>query len=245
MQSSEVLRGFFMEKRIEHNTKPSLIATWSGGKDSCFATYLAIQQGYTISYLANTISVEYQRVGLHGVQDTLIQEQADAVGIPLLQKAVEGVRYEQEFTTLLAEKKREVKGIVFGDIFLDECRTRNEGICKKLRLFALEPLWGKTSLEILRDFIDTGFEAYVVSCQAALLWQEWVGRRIDASFLEDIQKVKGVDPCGENGEFHTFVTNGPIFRKEIVLQKTAKVLRNGYWFLDIQKYKVVEKEESL
>lgn len=230
-----------MQKRIEHNTQ-SLIATWSGGKDSCFATYLAMQSGYTIAYLANTISVEYQRVGLHGIQDTLIQEQAAAIGIPLLQKAVVGTQYEKDFTQLLAEKKRAVKGIVFGDIFLDECRNRNVGICKKLRLFALEPLWGKSSLEILRDFVAAGFEAYVVSCQATLLWQEWIGRKIDASFIEDIQKVKGIDPCGENGEFHTFVTNGPFFKKEIILQRTAKVLRNGYWFLDIQKYKVVEKE---
>lgn len=219
----------------------SIIATWSGGKDSCFAAYKAVQQGYTLSCLVNTISVEFNRVGLHGVEAVLIKEQAKAIEVPLFQKAVVGTNYQQEFKEALGSKRGIASGVVFGDIFLDECRNRNEQIARELGFFPLEPLWGIKSVDILKDFISQGFEAYIVSCQAKLLGKNWVGRKIDKSFVSDIQKLKNIDPCGENGEYHTFVTNGPLFKKKIVITQTSKLLRNGYWFLDIQKYHISNK----
>lgn len=219
----------------------NVIVSWSGGKDSCLAAYKAIQKGYKLSYLANTVSVEFKRVGLHGIEDVLIQRQAAGVGVPLLQQAVVGANYEQEFKEFLINKQKVVCGIVFGDIYLEECRIRNERICKDIGLLAIEPLWGEKPIDILRDFIRCGFEAFVVSTQANLLGSEWIGRKIDNSFVTDIQKLQRIDLCGENGEYHTFVTNGPIFRKKIVITKIGKILRNGYWFLDIQKYNLVNK----
>lgn len=228
------MRSFFMKK---------VIATWSGGKDSCFAAYKAMQKGYKLSYLANTVSAEFKRVGLHGIQDILVQQQARLVGVPLLQKAVVGINYEKEFKENLKRKQHVVSGVVFGDIFLNECRSRNERVCKDLGLITIEPLWGRKSIEILKDFISCGFEAFVVSTQASLLGSKWLGRKINHHFIKDIQKLKDIDPCGENGEYHTFVTNGPLFKKKIVITETGKVFRNGYWFLDIQKYQLINKKE--
>lgn len=200
-----------------------------------------MQKGYNVSYLVNTVSVEFRRVGLHGVEDVLIQQQAEAIGIGLLQKAVVGANYEQEFKELLERKRNNVGGVVFGDIYLEECRIRNEKMCRDLGLLTIEPLWGRKPVDILKDFIRCGFEALVVSTQANLLGKEWVGRRIDMTFLTDIRKLRYIDPCGENGEYHTFVTDGPIFKKKIAITKTGRLLRNGYLFLDIQEYNVIHK----
>lgn len=238
-QASEDQGSFFMDKQMKK--AKNVIATWSGGKDSCFAAYKAVQMGYHLKLLVNTITSEFKRVGLHGTEDVLIQEQAKAIEIPLFQKAVTGFTYGEEFKKALGSKRYIADGVVFGDIFLDECKNRNEKISKELGFFSLEPLWGRKSIAILTDFIQSGFEAYIVSCQANLLGSEWVGRKIDTSFLADIQKLETIDPCGENGEYHTFVTDGPLFKKKIVITQTAKLLKNGYWFLDIQKYHVSQK----
>ena len=221
----------------------SVIVSWSGGKDSCFAAYKAMQQGYKLAYLANTVSREFKRVGLHGVKDTVVKDQAKAVGIPLLQKATTATHYEEEFKENLKRKAKAVGGVIFGDIYLDECRARNTRICKDLSLLIIEPLWRKRSRDILIDFINSGFKAVVVSTQASILGKKWVGRKIDHSFLYDIQKLRSIDPCGENGEYHTFVTDGPIFKKKIMITKTGKVLRDGYWFLDIKQYEIVNKKD--
>jgi uncharacterized protein (TIGR00290 family) len=114
-------------------------------------------------------------------------------------------------------------------------------VCASLGVQSIEPLCGRGSEEILLDFIESGFEAVVVATQANLLNKEWLGRKLDKSFLKDIKRLKNIDVCGENGEYHTLVIDGPIFKKRIDISKFQKVLRNGYWFLDIQEYQLAEK----
>ncbi len=221
--------------------KSNVVASWSGGKDSCLACYKAILEGYNVAYLVNTISKEYQRVRFHGTEDRLIQAQARAVGIPLFQKETSSDNYELDFKESVRNliSNKDIFGMVFGDIHLEHCREWAEKICGELGIRAIEPLWHRRPEEILSDFINTGFEAYVTSCQADLIDKKYIGRRVDNKFLKDMAKI-GIDVCGENGEYHTIVTNGPIFKQRIIIAESEKVLRDGYWFLDIRKYRLVK-----
>ena len=219
-----------------------VVASWSGGKDSSLSCYKAICEGYDVCYLLNTISEEYRRVRFHGMEETLIRMQAQAVGIPLLQKATTADGYEEEFKDAIRDVIAEgLGGVVFGDIHLPNGREWAEKICRDLGVQAIEPLWGCSPEEILSEFIESGFEATVVCTQGDLLGEEWVGRRVDKAFLKDILECKDVDPCGENGEYHTLVTNGPLFKKRVEIVESEKVLRSGYWFLDIREYRLAQK----
>ncbi len=222
--------------------KNKVIATWSGGKDSAFAMYKAQQLGYSVSAIANTISQEYRRVRFHGLEARMIEMQAVALELPLLQAETTAENYKEEF---IANLKRgitdEVSGVVFGDIHLEDCLLWAKEVCDELGVKALEPHWGNDPQQIVRDFIATGFEAVIVSTQANVLGKEWIGRRIDAAFLDDISKLPAIDPCGENGEYHSYVLNGPLFTKRIMLEEVEKIERGGYYFLDIQKSTLVSK----
>ena len=215
------------------------LASWSGGKDSCFACHLALAQGYKISHLVNFISQQYQRVSFHGTEKRLIQLQSQAIGIPVLQKETTPDGYEAEFKeAVLALLPEGIKGMVFGDIYLDEHREWVERVCAELGIEAVEPLWGESTESVLSGFIEAGFEAIVVGAKAQLIDQEWVGRGVDIDFMNYL-KSKDIDLCGENGEYHTLVVNGPLFKRKIEITKSRIVKRDGYWFLDTVKYKLV------
>jgi len=214
----------------------SYISSWSGGKDSCFACYQAICEGYNVSHLLNFISKEYKRVSFHGTEAKLIQLQAEAIGIPLLQKETTRNGYEQEFKDAVKSLTPDgVKGMVFGDIYLQEHKDWVERVCRELGIEAIEPLWGQDPERVLLEFIDAGFEATIVSAKSALFDDKWIGRKVDREFLSHL-KDNNIDLCGENGEYHTFVTNGPMFQKKIKITKSQSIARDGYWFLDTLKY---------
>jgi len=220
----------------------NVLATWSGGKDSCFACYKAMLDGANITNLVNTISEENRRVRFHGIEDALVQTQAKAIGIPLHQIETSGDNYESDFKEGIRSLilNGNIQGMVFGDIHLEHCRRWAEKVCKELGIDVMEPLWNKPSKEILLDFMRSGFEACITSCQADLVSGKYVGRKLDEELLGEISEL-GIDVCGENGEFHTIVTDGPIFKRRINILESQKVLRNGYWFLDIKEYELVNK----
>jgi diphthine-ammonia ligase len=221
---------------------PDYIASWSGGKDSCFACYLALGQGYKISHLVNFISQEFKRVSFHGTEARLIQLQSQAIGIPLFQKETTRDGYEQEFKEAVRSLLPSgIKGMVFGDIYLQEHRDWVERVCGDLGIEAVEPLWNKSTEEILTDFIDAGFEAIIVSAQAKLIDADWIGRRVDRSFMEYL-KAKNIDLCGENGEYHTLVVNGPLFKRRIEVTESKTINRDNYWFLDTVKYRLAQSK---
>lgn len=226
------------------------ISSWSGGKDSCLACYKALKQGYHVKYLLNFISKEYRRGCFHGIEAGLLEHQAQALGIPLVQKEVspDMQEYEKEFKQAVSElKARGMKGMVFGDVYLEEHNSWVERVMNELALTPIEPLWGISPEKIVEDFINLGFEATVVSCKADSLGEEFIGRSVDRSFLRELKALQ-ICPCGENGEFHTFVTNGPIFKKRIEITKSRKVLKEGFWqhwFLDIQEYRISPKAEGV
>jgi uncharacterized protein (TIGR00290 family) len=226
--------------------EPKAACSWSSGKDSCHACYKAIKSGYKIAYLMNFVSQEFGRVSFHGVESGLVRMQAEAMGIPLLQKEVikaEGA-YEKVFREGLRYLKAEgVEHVIAGDIFLLDVQNWVEKICEEEGLKAVEPLWGVPSKDILTGFVDLGFKAVVTATKAELLGESWIGRIVDGSFIDDLEKVGGIDLCGENGEYHTFVFDGPIFNKRIGIRRTKKVLRNSHWFLDIGEYVLEPKGE--
>ena len=216
----------------------SYISSWSGGKDSCFACYQALTQGYKISHLANFVSQEFKRVSFHGTEARLIQLQSQATGIPLLQKATTWEGYEQEFKEAVKSLLPQgIKGMVFGDIFLQEHRDWVERVCGELGIEAILPLWNKDTEKIFTDFIDAGFEAIIVSARDELIDKEWIGKRVDRKLLAYL-KTKNIDPCGENGEYHTLVVNGPLFKRKIEIIESRTINRDNHWLLDTGKYRL-------
>jgi uncharacterized protein (TIGR00290 family) len=195
-----------------------------------------MRQGYDISYLLNFISEEYKRVSFHGTEAKLIQLQAEALGIPLLQKETTPDGYEQEFKEAVRGLiPNGIRGMIFGDIYLQEHKDWVERVCADLKISAIEPLWGEEPERILLDFIDAGFEAIIVSAKSELLGKEWIGQKIDKEFFKYVTE-NGIDVCGENGEYHTLVLNGPMFKKKIRIKRMKSIRRNGYWFLDTVEY---------
>ncbi|MDD5108953.1 MAG: diphthine--ammonia ligase [Candidatus Omnitrophica bacterium] len=221
--------------------KQKAIASWSGGKDSCLACYKAIQQGYDVKLLLNFVSRESKRGCFHGIEGRLLKHQADLIGIPLAQKEVspDMEKYEEEFKAAVTQLRgKDIGSMVFGDIYLLEHESWIERVCKDLNINALEPLWNNPTENIIDDFLKAGFKAVIVSCKADVMGKEYLGRYIDRSLVEEL-KNKGICPCGEKGEFHTLVVDGPIFSKPIEILEAEPVIKESFWkhwFLDIKKY---------
>ena len=216
----------------------SYIASWSGGKESCLACYKAMRSGYDITCLVNFTSTEYGRVSFHGTETRLIQLQAESIGVRLCQQQTTKAGYEQQFKDAVRRLIPEgIKGMVFGDIYLQENRDWPERVCAELGIEAVEPLWGQDTEDLLLEFINAGFEAIVIAAQSRVIGPEWLGRRVDRDFI-DYLKSRGVCPCGEHGEYHTLVINGPVFDKAIQIIEARTIARDSYWFLDTCKYRL-------
>jgi uncharacterized protein (TIGR00290 family) len=215
-------------------------ASWSGGKDGCFACWQAINQGYQISYLLNILEANSTRSMSHGLNHQLITLQASALGLPILQQEATWETYEAKFKAALGQlKAKGISGLVTGDIYLQEHRDWIERVCAEVGIEAVLPLWEKDTAQLLQDFIQIGFKAVVIGVKAEFFDKTWLGRRVDDSLAIDLRKLaakSNVDPCGEAGEFHTFVYDGPLFKQPISIGKTDTVARDGYLFLDILEY---------
>jgi diphthine-ammonia ligase len=215
------------------------LASWSGGKDGCFACYRALAQGYKIYHLVNCVAKEYQRVNFHGTETRLVQMQGEAVGIPVFQKETTFGNYTEDFKaairTLLPQG---IKGMVFGDIYNDKHLAWVQGVCADLGIEAVEPLWGESTDDVIKGFLNAGFEAVIVAAKAELIDEKWLGRQVDNDFI-DYLKSKSIDPCGESGEYHTVVVGGPLFKRKIEITKSRTIRRGDYWFLDTVSYKLV------
>ena len=217
------------------------ISSWSGGKDSCMACYRAVQQGYDVKLLLNFISRESKRGCFHGLEGKLLKFQAELIGIPLVQKEVspDMSKYEEEFKAAVTELRgKDINNMIFGDIYLLEHESWVDRVCNELKIKALEPLWDNTPEKIVDEFVDLGFKAVIVSCKADIMGKEYLGRLIDKELAKEL-KAKGICPCGENGEFHTLVIDGPIFKRPINILKAEPVIKESFWrhwFLDIQQY---------
>ena len=210
---------------------------WSGGKDSALALYeIQKDKKYEIISLLTTITEDYDRVSLHGVPRILVEQQAKSLGLPIqevfISKASSNKEYESRMKEILIKfKQAGVSLVVFGDIFLEEVRKYRENNLSKLEMTGLFPIWGRDSAELTRSFIALGFQAIVTCIDTRVLDKRFVGRIIDESF--SAQLPPNVDPGGENGEFHSFVFDGPIFRERIAYKLGKQVLRDSFYFCDL------------
>jgi diphthine-ammonia ligase len=221
-------------------------ASWSGGKDSCFACFKAIQEGFEVSKLLTMMSCE-SASNFHMIRADMLDAQADAMGIPLTKRKTTPETYEQVFKSALQQLKTAgVQGLVTGDIY--EVAMHEEGwlnrICREVGLKPIKPLWLRDTKQVFREFIGAGFEAVVVRVNTKVLGVEWLGRRLNEEFFADITKLATVDPCGEGGEYHTFVTDGPLFSKRIEILESRKVTLDGFGHLEISRFEVRGKEKG-
>lgn len=218
------------------------IVSWSSGKDSCLALHRAIKLGYEPVCLMNFVSEEYNRCCFHGIPTEVVKAQAESLNIPLFQKKVpatmEGyeVRFKETVKELMAKYSAEF--IICGDIYLLEQQNWVERVCKEIGITPVEPLWQENAESLVEEFIDTGFKTMVVSAKADIFNDEFLGKTMDKNLIQYIKERKSC-VCGENGEFHSFVYDGPLFKNKINITKSEKILRDGFWkhwFLDIQEF---------
>ncbi|WP_378174525.1 diphthine--ammonia ligase [Aquimarina sp. SS2-1] len=203
---------------------------WSSGKDSAIALYLiSKRKEFKVTKLFTTVNADYNRVTMHGLREELLDKQIHSLDLPFqkvyLPKDVSMELYEEKMLEAVSQLKAEgFTHSIFGDIFLQDLRSYREEQLRKIGIKAVFPLWKKDTKELLVDFINEGFKAITVCVNAKYLDKSFCGRLIDHSFLKDLPN--NVDPCGENGEFHTFVFDGPIFAKPINFTIGEKVLRS-------------------
>jgi len=221
-----------------------VVASWSGGKDSCYAYYLATQQGHNVMNLFTMMMTE-TKSNFHMIPSGILEAQAESIGIPLIKKTTSATTYEKDFKSVLLEcKSMGAEGLVTGDIY--EVAGHEEGwlgrVCKEVGLIPVKPLWMGDTKKIYLDYLKTGFKATVVRTKLNLLGLEWLNRTLDRKFYDEILKLGNVDPCGEGGEYHTVITDGPTFKNKIEIQETQKHILDGdFGYLEIKKFKVVPK----
>jgi uncharacterized protein (TIGR00290 family) len=209
-----------------------LALAWSGGKDSSLAlAALKADPRVQVTALVTTITGDYDRISIHGVRRTVLQAQVQAIGLPLFESiipaAASNVRYEEAFAAALGEIRREHPGVqhlAFGDLFLTEVREYRERLLARLDWVPLFPLWGRDTAQLAREFIHAGFRAVITCVDTTQLAAEFAGRDFDSLLLD--QLPSGVDPCGERGEFHTCVYDGPILSQPLTLVPGERVRRD-------------------
>jgi len=207
-----------------------VFSSWSGGKECALATYKAISQGHEVLYLLNFISEDGERSRSHGTKASVLALQAEAIGIPLIQVKTSWENYEENFKKAVRElKDKGIEGGVFGDMDLEEHREWVERVCSEIGIKAFLPLWGIKAEELIEEFLKLKFKAIIV---ATRLEENFLGKVLDKTLVKQISKL-GSHPCGENGEYHTFVTDGPIFRRALKVTRGERKRRDNVWFWDI------------
>ena len=217
--------------------KPKALVSWSSGKDSAFALHHARLAGeLELVGLLTTVTSSYGRVSMHGVREELLERQACAVGLPLRKVSIAPDGSAEDYQRvmrleLMSARDAGVTHVVFGDLFLAELRAYREEQLAQLELHAVFPLLQRDTAELARTMIAGGLEATLTCVDPRRLSGSFAGKRFDAALLEALPA--GVDPCGENGEFHTCVTAGPMFAQPIAVRGGEVVERGGFVFADV------------
>ncbi len=196
-------------------------------------------EGYQFIHLLNFRNLG--KTGSHELNPGIVRAQSVALGIPLVQR--DFFSCEQEFKEVVSELRAQgarIDGAVFGHI--ETHKRLVDRICRDLEIDLLLPLWQRDSKKIISDIIDAGFEVIIVSARDCLMGREWLDRRIDGEFIGELSEFnESIDSCGENGQFHTLVTDGPIFDQKISTARSERALRDGYWFLNIREFTYEKK----
>jgi len=231
--SARRIRGNFMPP----SKKPDILISWSGGKDCALALYDLLQDGaYQPVSLLTTLTEDYDRISMHGIRRSLLLQQADSLGLPLIEvlipkDATNEIYAAKMEAVSLEQKKAGVDAVMFGDIFLEDVRDYRVQNLSRVGMEAVFPLWGVDTAALAHRFIELGFKAALAVVDSQVLDGKFADRDYDEKLLDDLPA--GIDPCGENGEFHTFVHAGPLFHFPISFTKGEVVLRdNRFYFCD-------------
>jgi uncharacterized protein (TIGR00290 family) len=216
--------------------RPALLS-WSGGKDSALSLYeMRNSRDLKVVSLLTTLTKDYDRISMHGVRKALLDMQASRTGLPVeeiwIRKGATNDEYESQLSKALSRHySAGVRDVIFGDLFLEDIRKYREEALAAVNMSGVFPIWKKGTKELAAYFIREGFRAILCTVDPRALDRSFCGREFDESLLSDFPE--SVDPCGENGEFHTFVYGGPIFDRDIEVKRGDVVLRDGFYFADI------------
>jgi uncharacterized protein (TIGR00290 family) len=232
--------------------KPKALFNWSSGKDSALALYKTLnEEKFEVTSLFTSINKEFQRISMHGVHISLLEKQAESLGLSLIKMELPKEPSMEEYREIMSKKMNEIKsqGIthsIFGDIFLEDLRKYREDQLQTIGMEGIFPLWKIDTTNLIHEFLDLGFKTIVTCVNEMYLDKSFAGRIIDKDFINDLPE--NVDPCGENGEFHTFTFDGPIFKNPIqfeigeIVKKTYPKPKSNpddqdedyiFWFCDL------------
>lgn len=207
--------------------------SWSGGKESCLSLYKTINL-FKIKYLLNMTTRDGKYSRSHGIKTNLLKLQAQALGIPIVQKKTTWDNYEQVFRRTIT--RLNIDTGIFGDIDLQDHLDWVERTCKETGVTPVLPLWHQAREELLNSFIKAGFRAIIITVNTRYLGKEWLGRQMDKQLIKDLKKRAHIDLAGEKGEYHTFVFDGPIFRWPVNFSTRKQVCKDEYCFLDLAEW---------
>ncbi|MBI1180995.1 MAG: ATP-binding protein [Alphaproteobacteria bacterium] len=219
------------------SARPRAFVSWSSGKDSAFALLEARRAGeLEIAGILTTVSEAYGRVAMHGVRETLLDRQATALGLPCLKVRLPSPCPNEAYESRMAEataalKAQGVSHMIFGDLFLEDIRAYRDAQLDRAGMTGVYPIWGRPTGPLARDMVASGLVARLTCVDPRRLERSFAGRVFDGALLDDLPQ--GVDPCGENGEFHTAVTAGPMFSAPIKVAPGEVVERDGFVFADL------------
>lgn len=215
----------------------AVLVAWSGGKDSAVALHELQRAGREVSGLMTMVVGDAERVSVHGVPRELVRRQARALGLPLhevvLPQRPSNVEYEAAIGELFAaQRSAGVETVAFGDLFLEDIREYRDGLCARLGMTPVYPVWGRPTPAFAADCVASGFRAVLCCVDLARLDLAFAGRELDAALIADLPE--GVDPCGENGEFHTFVFDAPNFARPIRVALGERTARDGFGYCEVR-----------
>ena len=221
----------------ERNATKPVLVSWSGGKDSCLALH-EIQKSSDLKVVAllTTITQGHDRISMHGVRRSLLEKQAASLGLPLhpilISPGATNLEYEFEMARAFSEYRAQATdSVMFGDLFLEDIKAYRDQFLARHKMKGLYPIWQRNTTDLIKEFIGLGFKAVVSCVDSKALDQSFTGKTIDEEFISSLPAH--VDPCGENGEFHTFVYDGPNFSQPVEFSIGETTLREGFWFRDL------------
>jgi uncharacterized protein (TIGR00290 family) len=221
---------------VTYGTRGAVLASWSSGKDSAFSVETALQQGVNVVGMLCTVNADADRVAMHAVRRELLEAQADRLGLPLRSVDIPQDCSHEHYATLMARaleraSRDGITGMIFGDLFLEDVRRYRIDMLRGTGIAPIFPLWGRQTSQLASEMVTGGVKALITCVDPMKLDAGFVGRPFDRDFLADLPE--GADPCGENGEFHTFVYDTPSFRSPLAVEKGIVVERGGFVFADV------------